>query len=312
MAAAKHRGRPKSRKGQARLGLRGPATSARFRWLKRVREWFSRPAKLLTSIALALAIATGLIFRDAVLSQLFDKNAIEDSVREVRGDPDLAVRVEHHSGNIAFVRADDYKFSPSEERVLEDLTNPDAAPLVDRARSGGVSVDGDTWLVYLHGNRNRTIRVLDIRPISIKRGAPLTGTLVDIEPQGGSVIPGVWLDMNSPFPEVHALRDDGTTGKPYFNGNTISLTDQEDQVLGFHVWTTRYSVSFELEIDYRVGDERRSQIITDNGKSFVLTGLRCHADATPDYKRYYEISGEGHLGLFPKALLPPDSRCRLP
>jgi hypothetical protein len=44
--------------------------------------------------------------------------------------------------------------------------------------------------------------------------APLTGTLFAISPQGGSMIPGVWLDMNSPFPEARELRDDGTTGKP--------------------------------------------------------------------------------------------------
>lgn len=286
----------------------------------RVFALFRRPVKLFISGIVALAIAILLIFRDAVLSELFNKNTIGDSVRDIRGEPALQIiRVdttadEHHR----FARADDYRLSPPEERQLQNLGVPASTLILDQARRGGLPAGSATWLAYLRGDRSHMVRVLNIRPVNITRENPFTGTLFNVHPQGGGPILQIGFDMDSPYPGAREIRDDGTLGNSYFDHKTLSLSDQESEVIAFIVYSKRYLVTFNLQIDYLVDNEVRHETITDNGRPFALTAFSCRPDGTLDYKQYYSETGFGpeeidplgsNLGLAPKKLPDDDKYC---
>jgi hypothetical protein len=286
----------------------------------RVFTLFRRPVKLFISGIVALVIAILLIFRDAVLSALFNKDTIGDSVRDIRGESALQIiRVDttadwHHK----FARVDDYRLSPPEERQLQNLGVPASALILDRARRGGLPAGSATWLVYLRGHRSQMVRVLDIRPVNVTREKPFAGTLFNVYPQGGDTILQIGFDMDSPYPGAREMRDDGTLGNSYFDHKTLSLSDQESEVIAFIVYSKRYLVTFNLQVDYLAGNEVRHETVTDNGRPFTLTGFSCRPDGTLDYKQYYSQTGFGpvgidpmgnYLGLEPKKLPDEDRYC---
>jgi len=152
---------------------------------------------------------------------------------------------------------------------------------------GGADVDDLSIQLIVNGNSAQGVNVLDIRPVRLQRARPLGGTLFYTPSQGGNATLRMMFDLDEPVPVArniddppcHEVTQGDTTscvvtsdpypqqplaadggggavypGSPFFDNETIHLSDHEQQVINIRVQVTRSSATFDLEIDYIVGN----------------------------------------------------------
>ena len=267
-----------------------------------------RPRVWVTTAVTAVLIAAGLVVRDIAVSELINKDAVADQIRTAEGKPAIqVVRVERFKlldENQVFARPDGYTLSRSDENRVADLFSDHAIDVIDRAETVGVPVEIATWRLYLRGNRNQSVRILDIRPVNLHRNPPAGGTLFDVPPQGGEQTELMGIDVDTPQPVARSMHVTsggiGTYvyGGPYFAEKTIKLSDREDQIIMFRAVTRKYDASFSLEIDYQLGDQKLTTTVDNNGQPFRVTGLACR-NGRLDYAHYYSLQSGKTYGIYP-------------
>jgi hypothetical protein len=174
----------------------------------------------------------------------------------------------------------------------------------DLRAHGGVDVRKLSLRVVLEGRRNQEIRILDIRPVGVRRTAPANGTLFYLPPQGSTPTMKMIVDFDDPLPVLRTAvigQGDELVGTdPFFEEKTIRLRDRERDVILLRATAERYSVAFKLEVDYLIGATRKRLVIDDGGRPFRVTGMNCGAEpGIASYASAYQLgtSPQGFLRL---------------
>jgi hypothetical protein len=168
-----------------------------------------------------------------------------------------------------------------------------------------VAIEDVFTRVVLQGNRNESIRILNIYPVNLRRTRPLDGVLFDIpEAQGefGNIQMNFNLDQISPH-ALTVINDDVITNQPFFEAHTISLADGERAVLIIQAHTRCYSASFDLAVNYMVGSADRTEVISDNGHPFRVSSYRFTETGRLSYRQDFQLQGN-----FSVAPLRPQSK----
>jgi hypothetical protein len=186
-------------------------------------------------------------------------------------------------------------YRPSAELVRE-LSHTGAAAslaLQNQIRGAdGVDVGNVFIRIVLQGNRNETIRILNIYPVDLRRSAPLDGVLFDINGQGEDTNIQMGFNLDQPVPQALNINNpDILTSQPFFEEHTISLADGEQSVLVVQASTTCYSSSFDLAINYMVDGAMRTEILDNDGKPFAVTAYRYSKSGSFSYAEDFELQG---------------------
>lgn len=277
----------------------GPATHASGSGL--LRRSIGRPLRWVLGLILA-AIATLITsVLTGIPSQLFNVPAIQD---KFRSGEDFSV-----AADIAYLddegRSMATRATKVDEQLQRLLAQPGAAATPEFLRlaraAGGVNVEKLTIRVVLEGRRNQQIRILGIHPVVLEQTPPLSGILFDAPPQGSDPTMQMMIDLDHRNPVVReVLREPGSgepkAGRPFFANTTISLNDREQQVLFIRATATQHYIAFNLQLDYRLGDESKTMQITDHDQPFRITGL--HTGPEPDtlsYEQAFTLQGDFSL-----------------
>jgi hypothetical protein len=234
--------------------------------------------------------------------QLFDVEAVKDRVRP---GPDF-----RHSVEIVNLADQGYRIAvpgryrptPKEARLAERLDGVTAPQLDAELRShGGVDVQKLSLRIVLEGRSNEEVRILDIRPVAVRRTAPIDGTLFNVTPQGSTPTLRMIVDLDDAVPVLRTAvigpRDELIGTRPFFEEKTIRLRDRERDVVLIRATAERYSVAFKLEVDYVVGARRKRTVIDNRGRPFRVTGTSCTTEpGVASYKRIYDL-GTGPQGF---------------
>jgi hypothetical protein len=200
---------------------------------------------------------------------------------------------------------------------------------------GGADVDNLSIQLVVTGNSTQGVRILDIRPVNLQRTKPLDGTLFNIPSQAGNATLRMMFDLDEPVPIARTAdrsppwptkeQGDGVQCAPtadtcpswfddadsglavypggrFFDNETISLADHEQQVLNIRTEVEKSFATFDLEIDYIVGGasgDIQKRIVSDHGKPFRVTGISLGAKSgTWSYQAAYTVNG-GNYSLCP-------------
>ncbi|GES01408.1 hypothetical protein Acor_34720 [Acrocarpospora corrugata] len=178
-------------------------------------------------------------------------------------------------------------FQP-DARLAERMAEPGMAgePDLDlRLRAlGAVPVHVLTLRVDLAGHFDREVRVLDIRPVILERIPPLNGTLFSVPPQAGTPAMDMTFDMDELSPTA---RESGQ-GTPFFEKQSISLTDKQQETITIRTFAEQYCVTFFLRMKYLVGDEVKEKDLYGQGQPFRVTGL----SRDMRYRRAFAVIGD--------------------
>jgi hypothetical protein len=256
----------------------------------------------------------------ALPGQLLNPLSVKDDVR--RG-PDFSVAVDpvrlDDEGKSA-VTQKEFRPSAAQVRMLARPNAATTAGFTGLLRSiGAVNLDAVTVRVTLTAHRNQQIDIQDIRPLIVARSAPLSGSLLCVPSQGGAPTMNMLFDMDRPFPVAHDVKfgNDGGTdnggnpqkglGPPFFAQRTLTLRDNQQQVLLIRAVTRRHYVAFRLEVTYMLGSQKKKTVIDDHGKSFKVSALvPAPAGGTPAYRSVYAMRSDYSIGrIDPLALTEP-------
>ena len=161
-------------------------------------------------------------------------------------------------------------FQPSGQ-VAATLVNQSGTAYLSIFRSIGAVNQAQTVLrLIFTGESSQGIRILNITPVITKRAAPWRGDLFEFPIQGVAPTIKTSLDLDSDLPVV----EDGT-GRPYFEDNTITLQEGEQEVFFVQVTASRGFVAYELRVDYLIGSQERDITVTDHGQPFELSAVNC-------------------------------------
>ncbi|MBV8892057.1 MAG: hypothetical protein JO266_08835 [Acidobacteria bacterium] len=234
--------------------------------------------------------------------QLFDTVKIKDTLRT---GPDLSATADiiymDDQGN-SMVLPGDFQPDPQLRRMMAQSNGAKSPQVISRLReAGGADVENLTVRVILQGRRNQQIRILNVRPILLTRTDPLNGTLFFSPPQEGDATLRMMFNLDEPTPIAHeSIQKDEKgngiplkPGPPFFENTTISLNDNEQQVLVIRAEAKQHYVVFDLAIDYRIGDSDKTIVVSYNGHPFRITGM--HYGPTRDtysYQRAFGMTGD--------------------
>jgi hypothetical protein len=235
-------------------------------------------------------------------------NQVGDSPKrldEVRVEPEIRtvvakVFLDDEGRTMATARG----YEPDEElrRALRQQGAAANQDVLDRiGRAGGVRVGNLSLRITLEGRRNQQIRITGIVPEIIQRSEPLAGTLFDMPGQGGEASLRMLLNLDENRPVVREMAKDSDPlnlkyGSPYFDANTISLKDTEQQVVILRVRAERFFVTFRLRVEYQIGGETTGMTIDDGGKPFAITALHLGSGVGMlSYEHAFRLRGDFSL-----------------
>lgn len=227
-----------------------------------------------------------------------------DSDSEAASDPDFGVSVEvvrFDEDGFSAATSSGFKPSPSQSRFLARPLSSASKEFDDLLRStGAVNVGKQTLRLTLIGLRDQQVNVLDVRPVIVRRASPLAGTLFSAGGQAGSPTFKVLYDLDRPNPVAHKAvldthdkeRDpEWKPGPPFFEGTTIKLHRDEQNVVILRATTERFYVAFRLDVTYMVGGHRKHRVIDDHGRPFQVTGVSRSPDGQERYGRVFSAQG---------------------
>lgn len=263
-------------------------------------------------------LLTGVLL--ALPGQLLNPLSTKDSLRS---GPDFSVGIDverlDDEGRSA-VTKEEFRPNAGQMRMLARPNSAATADFTGLLRSiGAVNLETVTVRVTLTGHRNQQIDIEDIRPLIVARSAPLSGSLLCVPSQGGASMMNMMFDMDRPFPVAHDLKfgnDAGTDGggnpqeglgPAFFGQRTITLQDNEQQVLLIRAVTRQHYVAFRLEATYMLGSQKKKAVIDDHGEPFKVSALApTPAGGTPVYRSVYAMRADFSLGrIDPSELTEP-------
>jgi hypothetical protein len=261
------------------------------------RRLLMRPAAWIIGIVLAsTATVVGAILT-GIPSQLFDARAVKD---QIRPGGDISVVAE-----IVYLADEDRSMATGENyspdaQLRHMLAQPGAAggespQFTQRVRAvGGANLNKLTIRTTLEGRRNQQVRIFGLRPEITESGRPLAGTLFDTQPQAPSPNLQLKINFEEPSPVVREVVTDPDTqeqrdGDPYFDRNTISLDDREQQVLNVRAEVSSKYIAFRLAVDYRLGNgqDMKTFVVDNNGQPFRISGYHFNEDKQLSYQRVF-------------------------
>jgi hypothetical protein len=280
---------------------------------KRFRKGLSWAAGVATAAVISLLV-TGVI--PQMLGQVVSAAKIKDAIR--RG-PDIIVSDSLYypdGSNVLTPVVVPGNYHPSSQLVRElSQTESIGSAAVKRQihEADGVDIQDIFIRVIMQGNRNERVRILGINPVNLRRANPLDGVLFDIPGSQGE-ISNIQMDFNLDQPSPHALtvvNSDVITSQPFFEANTISLATGEQAVLIIQASTYCYSASFDLAINYMVGNTTRTDIISNNGHSFRVSAYRFTKTGQLSFRQDFELMGNfSVIPIKPQAHPLPSSLIR--
>jgi hypothetical protein len=162
-------------------------------------------------------------------------------------------------------------FQPTGQIAAILVGDPGISAVSILYNTGAINLAQMDLQLVLTGEIRQGIRILDITPIILKRTAPWHGDLFAFGDQGIAQNIQTSLDLDSAFPAVM----DDATGRPYFEENTLTLKQGEQEVVIMKVVETRGFVAFKLRVDYLVGSQQRYVVINNHGQPFELSAANC-------------------------------------
>lgn len=134
---------------------------------------------------------------------------------------------------------------------------------------GAVPVDSAAIELVVQGNRNNSVRIVNMRPI-VSCHAPLTGTLFFFPHQGEDATTRLALNLDKPFtPPGYSV---GPQVRPnYFDHYTVSLKHNEQFTFKIAASTKAHYCEFKLEMTVLDGSRTLVETISDNGQPFRTT-----------------------------------------
>ncbi|MFF4749441.1 hypothetical protein ACWD5R_21475 [Streptomyces sp. NPDC002514] len=262
-------------------------------WVRSTKVWVGT----VVVAVLATLVTNGLL---TVPGQLFNS---EDAKDRLRQGPDFSVTVdfvhlddEGRSG----VTKDEFRPSAAQESLLARQGSAGTAAYTRLLHSiGAAGLDTLTLRVTLTGHRNQQIDIKDLQPLIVTRTAPLTGTLLCAPSQGDLSTMNMLIDMDRQFPVAHDVKFGGgpgaeggasvEMGPPFFARRTVTLRDNEQQVLLIRAVTQRHYVAFRLEASYMLGSHEKKTVIDDHGKPFQVTALLSATGKASAYRSVYRL-----------------------
>ncbi|WP_141579707.1 hypothetical protein [Actinomadura sp. WMMA1423] len=259
----------------------------------RLRGWLRTPAGCATAIATPLVLALILF----VVAQAFDTPAAKDKVRAVTrpgGDQDVRWSVSFNDPAYQIATPRGVALTPPQKRFLRtwrfggqaEGPGHSLSGLINEVRAvGGANLDALYLMVRLEGRRNQPLFVDDVRPVNIRRTRPYAGTLVDIPPQEGGEPFKMIFNFDEFEPRAREVEDDVTSGgRPgdlFFNHNTITVKDGQQDSIGIKSISTRTAVTFQIRIVYHLGGRPKTLTIDNRGNPFALTPYNCTKRTKP-------------------------------
>lgn len=255
---------------------------------------FTGSARWIAGVVLG---AVGLIitsFLTGIPAQFFDEAAVKD---KLRSGPDLRINAEivalDDEGGPSLVLPRSYQASTQvQQQAAQPGEGPSVVPLLRAA--DGANLEKLTVQLVVEGRRNQEIRILNIHPIIITRAAPLDGTLFFLPPQGNQPTLQMATNLDAPIPIISTVDTKGhPTHDAYFEKNSISLRDTEQQTLNIRATSARFAVTFTLRIDYSIGGRQESQTVTDHGHPFHVSAPHCGTGAgIVSYEHVFALQGD--------------------
>lgn len=220
--------------------------------------------------------------------EVVDNAAAKDAVRDMFGaDDELRYTLQYLDPGYDLVLPADVELTAEQETYLDnwslDYRDPngyDLNRLINDLRAAGGANPNELLLALtLEGRRNQPIHVDDIRPVDIRHTEPYSATFLNIPPQGPGETVKVMFNFDEVEPRARTAVDDGSgTYRPgglFFQEQTLTIEDAEQDTIFIKSTATRWAVTFNIRIDYRIGDERSHMLITNNGHPFALTPMNC-------------------------------------
>lgn len=134
-----------------------PRFSGKVSAPRRFGRFLGRHKKLVASGVVALVVAAGVQFREAIFPELFPREKLGDEVRALQGQQPLQIvrvtRVGDPNGGHKFVRPDGYTFQGANADAVRDLSQERGRSVLDQVeKTGGVPVGESLWQILLHGS----------------------------------------------------------------------------------------------------------------------------------------------------------------
>jgi len=236
------------------------------------RSWWKRPIAWFAGIVGAAMTATAVAYLSGLLQEAvhqigetgtpvsvdrvveFRNGALGSSVVFARGRP-------FTDANLASLIRIDQNNGPSQVEWLESL--------------GGVAPQTVYIELALRGNRTNAVRVTNINIVP-ECSSPLDGLLFLNPPQGADNSIVIHFDLDKPNPVAvvgKALSTSHDGSDPYFPARTISLKENEQQVVIVSASTEKQYCRFFLDMTILDGDKSSTQRIgMPNGSGFEVTG----------------------------------------
>jgi hypothetical protein len=279
-------------------GIKPTAASAKKTSVAaKVRSFLRKP--LTWILAVVASILTGVL--TGLPGQVVDVPAAQDQVRAATRD-DLDIRIvsevvhlEDQGYSMAMPRR--YEPTAGQQKLMSDIFGADnGRDLARQLRSaGGADLDNLSMRVLFEGRRNQVIRIVDIRPVNIKRETSFPGTLFYLPPQAGPPNMQIFFDMDEKQPKARELVVDKTTdkyvgGELFFRKTSIPLPDRGQDVAIIRATAAKQAVSFDLQIEYVIGAERKETVFNNNGQPFRVTPPHCDpVTRQASYESAYEM-----------------------
>ncbi|MFI9643975.1 hypothetical protein ACIG87_28665 [Micromonospora sp. NPDC051925] len=217
-----------------------------------------------------------------------DGPAAKDGVREAAGlKDDFRYTVTHQEEGWIVALPAGADLTTRQKGFLEkwSLDNPAADGYTfdrlakEMRAAGGADIPEQTIRLAIEGRRNQPIRIDSVKPVNVRHDKPYGGTLLLVPPQESGTVVEMMFNFDEVEPQARtAVGGEGSgyePGEPFFRRRTVTIKDAVEDVLMIRSVATRWAVSFDIRIDYRIGDQAKSAIINDDGHPFSFTPARC-------------------------------------
>ena len=166
----------------------------------------------------------------------------------------------------SFVTKDAFPPSSSLNAVLSGQDfYADASALT---AAGAIPLGETIFDLIVTGESDQVVRIINITASILKRGKAWHGDEFFNGPQGtpGNIM--MELNLNTSLPVLY----NGVLDSPWFDRQTITLQPREQEVIVIDSQLLVGYVAYNLKVDYLVGTQPRSLLITNHGKPFQISG----------------------------------------
>lgn len=248
----------------------------------------------LGTAVLGFAVGTFAPLGEKLVDGLIDVDRVADAARAdapIRTVVEVIDNDADQGATGTFAFRDPLVFTAEEKAVLADFgTQQDALgnyldPYTDEFfslvnRRGGTKIGAFHGLVTLHGKREQTVRLTDMRISFVERGEPLAGGKLCDPTAGGGPVEKVEFDLDKQNPVPQYVNEEtGEPSGPYFSRRAVTLAKDEQVTIHVVARTQEHFARFRLAIEYEVGDERGTLTVDDAGEPFRVTAPPTRYDA---------------------------------